>query len=71
MVITDSGIGFDTAKLADNSDKLHVGLAYAKEQIVGICGGEIEVESTLGKGTRIRISLPRENNTYFSLHQEK
>ena len=71
VVITDSGIGFDTAKLADNSDKLHVGLAYAKEQIVGICGGEIEVESTLGKGTRIRISLPRENNTYFSLNQEK
>ena len=71
IVITDNGVGFDTSKQNESEDKLHVGLAYAREQIVGICGGEMDIESTPGRGTRVRISLPRESNTNFSLHHEK
>lgn len=68
IVITDNGSGFDTSALIKDDDKLHVGISYAREQVEGICGGEIDIESTPGRGTRIRISLPRENNTYFSLY---
>ena len=71
IVITDNGVGFDTSKQNESDDKLHVGLSYAREQVVGICGGEMDIESTPGRGTRVRISLPRESNTNFSLHHEK
>ena len=67
IVITDNGEGFDTSDPGESKDKLHVGLSYAREQVEGICGGKIAVESTPGRGTKVHISLPRENNTIFSL----
>ncbi|MCI7607449.1 MAG: histidine kinase [Spirochaetales bacterium] len=71
IVITDNGNGFDSSKQKENEDKLHVGLSYAREQVEGICGGTLDTESTPGRGTRVRITLPRENNTYFSLSYKK
>ena len=67
VVITDNGNGFDSSTAYKHDDKLHVGISYAKEQVEGICGGTMSVESTPGRGTRVRITLPRENNTDFLL----
>ena len=70
IVITDNGEGFNTSDPGESNDKLHVGLSYAREQVEGICGGKIAVESTPGRGTKVHISLPRENNTIFSLRHK-
>lgn len=71
LVITDNGQGFSPETMNKNDDKLHVGLEYAKDQVEGICSGLVDVESTVGRGTRVRITLPKENNTDFLLSHKK
>jgi two-component system sensor histidine kinase UhpB len=58
LAVRDDGVGFDVAKTLDQApSRGHLGLLGMKERIQ-ILGGEIEVASEPGHGTRIRISLP-------------
>ncbi|MEM1093420.1 MAG: ATP-binding protein [Bacteroidota bacterium] len=71
LVIEDTGIGIAVEHLPHLFDRFYqveqaktrshegsgIGLALVKE-LVDLLGGEIEVESTVGVGTRFRISLP-------------
>ncbi|HEX7904174.1 MAG TPA: PAS domain S-box protein [Chitinophagaceae bacterium] len=54
LVIKDDGLGFDTS-MKDN--KKAVGLMGMKERIF-ILNGHYELNSALGKGTQIKISIP-------------
>jgi signal transduction histidine kinase len=58
LAVRDDGVGFDVAKTLDLAPSCgHLGLLGMKER-VQILGGDIEVDSEPGHGTRIRISLP-------------
>lgn len=58
LTIADDGTGFDVAAtLGRASDYGHLGLLGMKER-VQILGGTLKVDSELGRGTRISVSLP-------------
>ena len=54
-IIADNGVGFDTGNTLGHADSL--GLRGIAER-VAIVGGALEIESGLGRGTRVKISLP-------------
>ena len=55
--VVDDGRGFDPA-----STRVGVGLSAMRERVEGL-GGKIEVKSPLGEGTRIRVMIPRRDDT--------
>jgi signal transduction histidine kinase len=69
LVIQDTGSGMSEERVKKifepfNSNKtsgLGLGMPYAKK-IIEEHGGDITVESRLGKGTRVSINLPAQNN---------
>jgi malonate decarboxylase alpha subunit len=58
VVSLNHGVGFDTAQAMDGSD-FHVGLATMVERL-RLAGGEVEIVSSTGAGTEIRMTLPAE-----------
>lgn len=63
LYIFDDGIGFDTEKLKENSEDISsgFGLVSMRERIE-LLDGEIDIKSEPGKGTRINIKIPFEQN---------
>jgi signal transduction histidine kinase len=59
---SDDGVGFQPAKTGDGH---RLGLTTMKDRIQKL-GGELSVESSPGKGTRISLVLPLENNSHSS-----
>lgn len=58
IIIEDDGVGFDVNKKEyDNDKKSHVGLENASERIKMICHGDVDVQSTIGKGTKVTIII--------------
>jgi signal transduction histidine kinase len=58
LVVEDDGKGFDPAQLlADPSAMRGLGILSMRERTASI-GGEFSVESTLGRGTRIKAEVP-------------
>lgn len=56
--IMDNGQGFDTTKIGTHSNKLSgFGLFSIKEQLSHL-EGNLEIESSIGKGTSITLSVP-------------
>jgi len=68
--ITDSGIGMDDTFIRtrlfqpfDSTKGAGMGIgAYECRETILALGGQLEVDSTPGRGTRFRISLPLDNN---------
>lgn len=60
VCVKDNGIGFDKNAVYDT--KKHIGIQNIKERVSGMCGGNLTVDSTLGKGTTAIISIPKEEN---------
>lgn len=58
FIVADDGVGFDTAQAMDGSD-FHVGLATVVERL-RLAGGDVEIVSSTGTGTEIRMTLPAE-----------
>jgi two-component system, NarL family, sensor histidine kinase UhpB len=58
LAVRDDGVGFDVTKTLDQAaGRGHLGLLGMRER-VQILGGELDVDSEPGRGTRLRISLP-------------
>ena len=58
LAVRDDGLGFDVARTLEQAPNYgHLGLLGMKER-VQILGGDFEVDSESGRGTRIRISFP-------------
>jgi PAS domain S-box-containing protein len=61
MNVTDDGCGFDVESIMDSEDILSgFGINSMRERIE-ICGGQFELRSRIGEGTRIHVSLPVES----------
>ena len=56
--IEDDGVGFDTEILLD--DRKHIGLRNIRERLEVMVDGSLRIESTIGKGTKVQISVPKE-----------
>jgi signal transduction histidine kinase len=58
VTVEDDGSGFDVAEaLAAARQRKTIGLSSTQEQ-VGMLGGEIQIDSALGRGTRIEFWVP-------------
>ena len=56
--VVDDGVGFDTGALLD--DRKHVGLRNIRERLKVMVKGTLDIESTLGVGTKVLITIPKE-----------
>jgi hypothetical protein len=56
--VTDDGVGFDTSVLLD--DRKHIGLRNIRERLKVMVKGTLEIESTVGVGTKVLIKIPKE-----------
>ena len=56
--VSDDGAGFEPDVLPDDG-RPHVGLANVRERLWLVCGGELRIESELGRGSRVTIVIPK------------
>ena len=56
--VADDGVGFDTGVLLD--ERKHLGLRNIRERLRTMVGGSLEIESTVGVGTKVLIKIPKE-----------
>ena len=57
MEISDNGCGMDPESRRKALRQGHIGLASSAERVEAL-GGELEIDSEPGRGTRIRTTLP-------------
>lgn len=57
LEVRDDGHGFDVALLGEAVGQGHIGLASATERVESL-GGRLELDSTPGQGTRVRVFIP-------------
>lgn len=58
-LVRDNGVGFDVSALRGQRQRRGLGLTAMQERLNAV-GGSVTIESVLGKGTELRISLPME-----------
>jgi two-component system, NarL family, sensor kinase len=58
LSVADDGRGFDPARAGDGTGEGHLGLALLRD-LAREAGAELSVESRPGKGTTVRIEVPR------------
>ena len=58
VTVTDDGVGFDTSELLD--ERKHVGIRNIRGRLAAMVGGTLEIESTVGVGTKVLITIPKE-----------
>jgi signal transduction histidine kinase len=56
--VEDDGVGFDTSVFID--ERKHVGLRNIRERLNVMVNGKLEIESTVGVGTKVLITIPKE-----------
>ena len=56
--VVDDGVGFDTGALS--GDRKHLGLRNIRERLKVMVNGTLEIESTVGVGTKVLIKIPKE-----------
>ena len=60
ITVTDDGPGFDPDNPTPRNDgRAHIGIQNVRERLRSISGGDLRIESELGKGTRATIILPK------------
>jgi len=57
ITITDNGIGFDI-NAPEQKDRKHIGIRNVRERLEKMCGGTLTINSTIGEGTSVVISIP-------------
>ncbi len=61
ITVTDDGVGFDPEDLPQDG-KEHLGLQLVRERLQMVCGADLMVDSHIGKGTVVRVIIPRHLN---------
>ena len=62
LAVSDDGVGFDSGRLDRCVAEGHIGLASLIVRIDSM-GGSMEVDSAVGRGTRVSVTVPRETAT--------
>lgn len=58
VIVEDDGVGFDVARtMASSNKRKNIGLSTIREQ-VEMLGGEMNIDSSIGRGTRVEFSVP-------------
>ena len=61
ITVTDDGPGFDPeAPTLRNDGRAHIGIQNVRERLRSISGGDLRIESEIGKGTKATIILPKD-----------
>ncbi len=60
VTVRDDGSGFDVAEVKEDAQPDHIGLEIMRERASRV-GGRVEVRSSRGRGTEIRLEIPRLN----------
>ena len=58
VCVKDDGVGFDTDVLLD--ERTHVGIRNIRGRLQAMVNGSLEIESTVGVGTKVLITIPKE-----------
>jgi hypothetical protein len=58
VLVEDDGVGFDTSVLLD--ERKHVGIRNIRGRLKAMVNGTLEIESTIGVGTKVLIKIPKE-----------
>jgi two-component system NarL family sensor kinase len=58
LEVRDDGQGFDPARRTGALAEGHIGLASSERRVQSV-GGELVVETARGRGTTVRVTLPR------------
>ena len=58
VLVADDGVGFDTNAPCD--DRKHLGIRNIRERLKVMVNGKLEIESTVGVGTKVLITIPKE-----------
>ena len=58
VLVEDDGVGFDTSVMID--ERSHLGLRNIRERLKAMLNGTLEIESTVGVGTRVLVKIPKE-----------
>ena len=56
--VEDDGVGFDTGGLQD--ERKHLGIRNIRGRLKAMVNGSLEIESTVGVGTKVLITIPKE-----------
>ncbi len=56
--VVDDGAGFDPNVPTD--DRKHLGIRNIRERLKVMVNGKLEIESTVGVGTKVLITIPKE-----------
>ena len=57
ITVEDDGAGFDTSVLLD--ERKHVGIRNIRGRLKAMVNGSLEIESTIGVGTKVLITIPK------------
>jgi sensor histidine kinase YesM len=58
VVVEDDGVGFYTNVLLD--ERKHVGIRNIRGRLQAMVNGTLQIESTIGVGTKVSITIPKE-----------
>ena len=58
VLVEDDGVGFDTGVLLD--ERKHVGIRNIRGRLKAMVNGELNIESAVGVGTKVLITIPKE-----------
>lgn len=56
--VSDDGNGFDPDRIGEDG-KTHIGIQNVGKRIVQQCGGKLHIDTALGKGTCVTLSIPK------------
>lgn len=56
--VSDDGIGFDVEQLAVSGNE-HIGLWSVRERLAAICGGRMDIQSSINEGTCATMYIPK------------
>jgi len=57
VIVEDDGEGFDPTQIWSDG-KEHVGIANVRSRLASMCGGSLHIDSRIGEGTAVYISIP-------------
>ena len=59
VTVRDDGVGFDVSHTPED-DRLHIGIEGTRSRLAAMVGGTLEIESRLGAGTTVTMTIPKE-----------